>query len=88
MSDVGEGLDNTVIDSFNATIKRELIDRRCWSSHDEVSMAIIEYITSWYNPYRCHLSLGYKSLVKYEIALAIGQISTKQSESGGSPESS
>ncbi len=69
MSNVGDCLDNAVIESFNATIKRELIDRRTWHSHDEVSTAIAEYILKWYNPYRYHSPLGYKSPMEYEIAL-------------------
>ncbi len=69
MSNVGDCLDNAVIESFNATIKRELIDRRTWYSHDEVCAAIAEYILEWYNPYRYHSSLGYKSPIEYEIAL-------------------
>ena len=39
MSDVGECLDNATTESFNATIKRELIDRHEWKSHDDVGMA-------------------------------------------------
>ncbi len=77
MSDVGECLDNAVIESFNATIKRELIDRRTWDTHDEVAVAISKYITSWYNPFRYHSSLGYMSPVEYEIAIAAGRVALK-----------
>jgi transposase InsO family protein len=75
MSDVGECLDNAVIESFNATIKRELIDRRTWESHHDVAVAISQYITSWYNLRRLHSSLGYMSPVEYEIAIAAGRVS-------------
>jgi len=74
MSDAAECLDNAVIESFNATIKRELIERRVWDSHGEVAGAISNYILSWYNPCRYHSSLGYMSPVEYEIALATGKI--------------
>ena len=77
MSNVGECLDNAVIESFNATIKRELIDRRTWDAHDEVAAAIFKYITSWYNLCRYHSSLGYMSPVEYEIAIAAGRIPLK-----------
>jgi putative transposase len=80
MSDVGECLDNAVIESFNGTIKRELIDRRRWFSHDEVSAAITKYITTWYNPYRFHSSLGYMSPIEYEIALATGDALAPKAE--------
>jgi transposase InsO family protein len=74
MSDVGECLDNAVIESFNGTIKRELIDRQDWPSHDSAAVAICEYITAWYNPFRFHSSLGYLSPVEYELAVISGRI--------------
>jgi putative transposase len=80
MSDVGECLDNAVIESFNGTIKRELIDRRNWYSHDEAAMAIAKYITEWYNPYRFHSSLNYMSPIEYEIALTTGSLPTLHAE--------
>ena len=73
MSDVGECLDNATTESFNATIKRELIDRREWSSHDEVAAEIVRYIEQWYNPRRLHSSLNYQSPVEREIALITAQ---------------
>jgi len=73
MSDVGECLDNATTESFNATIKRELIDRREWSSHDEVAVEIVRYIEQWYNPRRLHSSLKYQSPVEREIALITAQ---------------
>lgn len=74
MSDVGECLDNATTESFNATIKRELIDRREWKSHDEVAVEIIRYIEQWYNPRRLHSSLKYQSPVEREIALITAQM--------------
>jgi len=73
MSDVGECLDNATTESFNATIKRELIDRHEWNSHDEVAVAIIRYIEQWYNPRRLHSSLKYRSPIEHEIALITTQ---------------
>lgn len=82
MSDVGECLDNAVIESFNGTIKRELIDRQTWYFHDEVAAEISSYIASWYNLCRFHSSLGYMSPVEYEIALTTGKISTEKNSTG------
>ena len=76
MSDVGECLDNATTESFNATIKRELIDRHEWKSHDDVAVAVVRYIEQWYNPRRLHSSLKYQSPVEREIALITAQAST------------
>jgi putative transposase len=76
MSDVGECLDNATTESFNATIKRELIDRHEWKSHDDVAVAVVRYIEQWYNPRRLHSSLKYQSPVEREIALITAQANT------------
>ncbi len=67
MSGKGDCYDNAVIESFNGTIKRELIDRVQWTSSDEVTRAVGEYIECWYNRYRLHSSLGYVSPVQFEL---------------------
>lgn len=58
--------DNAVAESFFATIKGELIDRRSWSTKASVKAAVGEWIESFYNCERRHSSLGYVSPVDYE----------------------
>lgn len=62
----GQCWDNAVAESFFATIKAELIDRRSWPTRKAVHKAIFEYIEGWYNTRRLHSSLGYLSPNTYE----------------------
>ena len=65
----GQCWDNAVAESFFATIKRELIDRRSWRTRTELRAAIFNYIEGWYNTRRLHSSLGYLSPNQYEATI-------------------
>ena len=71
----GDCWDNAVAESFFATIKRELIDRRPWPTVAGLHRAVFDWIEGWYNTRRLHSSLGYLSPAQYEPA------STKTSSS-------
>jgi transposase InsO family protein len=60
--------DNAVVESFNATIKTELIHRMTWKTRNDVRAEIYKYIETWYNPKRLHSTLGYRSPVEFEEA--------------------
>jgi putative transposase len=62
----GECWDNAVAESFFATIKRELIDARAWTTRTGLRRAVFEYIEGWYNTRRLHSTLGYLSPAQYE----------------------
>ncbi|MEV5721948.1 integrase core domain-containing protein [Amycolatopsis mediterranei] len=62
----GQCWDNAVAESFFATIKAELIDRRGWPTRVAVHRAIFSYIEGWYNTRRLHSSLSYLSPNTYE----------------------
>jgi len=66
MSNAGDCYDNAVVESFFATLKKELIHRRAWATRDEVSRAIEAWIDGWYNPRRRHSHLGHLSPAEYE----------------------
>ena len=66
MGSVGDCFDNTMAESFFATLECELIDRRVFRTQAEARMAIFEYIEGWYNPHRRHSRLGYLSPVNFE----------------------
>jgi putative transposase len=66
MSRKGDCWDNAVIESFNATIKTELIHRTKWTTREEARAAIYEYIETWYNTKRLHSTLGYVSPLAFE----------------------
>jgi putative transposase len=69
MSRCGDCWDNAVVESFFATLKRELLARHRWPSRETASAAIAEYIDRWYNLHRRHSTLGYLSPAAYEARL-------------------
>jgi transposase InsO family protein len=62
----GQCWDNALAESFFATIKGELLDRRSWPTRAAAHRAIFEYIEGWYNTRRLHSALGYRSPANYE----------------------
>ena len=56
-------------ESFFATIKRELIDTRPWSTRVGLRAAMFDFIEGWYNTRRLHSSLGYRSPAEYEATI-------------------
>lgn len=69
MSRRGNCWDNAVVESFFATLKRELLARHRWPTREAASAAIAEYIDGWYNLHRRHSTLGYLSPMAYEARL-------------------
>jgi transposase InsO family protein len=61
--------DNAVAESFFATIKRELIDRRPWPTINGLRREVFDWIEGWYNTRRLHSSLGYLSPARYEARI-------------------
>ncbi len=66
MGSVGDCYDNTMCESFFATLECELLDRHKFKTKAEARMACFEFIEGWYNPARRHSALGYKSPINYE----------------------
>ncbi len=66
MSRRGDCWDNAVVESFNATIKTELIHRTRWNAREEARAAVYKYIETWYNAKRLHSTLGYQSPIAFE----------------------
>ncbi len=58
--------DNAVAESFFASLKTELVDRRSWATRSQARRAIFEYIEVFYNRRRLHSSLGYLTPAEYE----------------------
>jgi putative transposase len=55
----GSCFGNAVLESFHATIKKDLIHRRSWPTKAEARVAVLEYIEAFYNRRRRHSTLGY-----------------------------
>jgi putative transposase len=66
MSKKGDPYDNACIESFHATIKKDLIYRRKFATRAEAMKAINYYISSFYNEKRKHSTLGYCSPNQFE----------------------
>ena len=56
----GACLDNTYIESFFATLKKELIYQTKFATREEARSAISQFINMYYNSWRLHSSLGYQ----------------------------
>jgi transposase InsO family protein len=70
MSGKGNCWDNAVMESFFATLKKELIHHAEYADHEEAKRSIFEYIEVFYNRQRLHSTLGYRSPEAFEADLA------------------
>lgn len=66
MGSVGDCYDNAVSESFFATLKKDLINRRSWPTKAELRGEVFSYVEEFYNPIRLHSRLGYLSPVVFE----------------------
>lgn len=73
MSAKGDCYDNSPMESFFATLKKELIHRRRFKTREQAKIAIISYIETWYNPKRIHSSLGDMSPIEFERYYLLSQ---------------
>jgi transposase InsO family protein len=69
MSRPGNCYDNAVAESFFATFKTELVQRRHYATHAQAKTDIFEWIECWYNRRRRHSSLGYLSPEAFEAQI-------------------
>ena len=60
--------DNAPMESFFASLKKELVHGADFATRAEARAAIVEYIEVFYNNQRRHSSLGYVSPAEYEQA--------------------
>jgi len=68
MSRKGNCWDNAVAESFFATLKKELVNRRSWRDRNQLRSALFEYIESFYNRRRLHSAIDYKTPAEIEAA--------------------
>jgi putative transposase len=60
--------DNAPMESFFASLKKELIHGETFATREQAKARIFEYIEVFFNRVRRHSSLGYKSPAEYEMA--------------------
>src|SRR5262249_9683270 len=68
MSGKGQCWDNAPMESFFASLKKELVHHEDYQTRAQARASIVEYIEMFYNPKRRHSSLGYLSPAEYEQA--------------------
>jgi len=66
MSRRGNCYDNAAMESFFATLKTEVLTPYPDLTRREAELKIFDYVETFYNPRRIHLSLGGKSPMEFE----------------------
>jgi len=66
MSGVGQCWDNAPMESFFASLKKELVHHEDYHTRTEARASLFEFIEVFYNHQRLHSSLGYVSPTTYE----------------------
>jgi putative transposase len=66
MSGTGSCYDNAVAESFFASLKKECVSRRHFTTRTEAFDAVSSYIDGFYNCKRRHSTLGYVDPISYE----------------------
>ena len=66
MSRRGNCWDNAPMESFFASLKKELVHHEDYATRAQARSSIFEYIEAFYNAKRRHSSLGYVSPAEYE----------------------
>ena len=66
MSGKGDCWDNACVESFWATLKKELVNHEQYATRQQARQSIFEYIEVFYNRRRLHSSLGYMSPEAFE----------------------
>ena len=69
MSRVGDCWDNAVVESFFATLTKELLIHGVFDSRAMGHRELFDFIEIWYNRQRRHSSLGYRSPAQFEEEL-------------------
>jgi putative transposase len=72
MSRKGECWDNAVAESFNSTIKTELVHRTIFLTREIAKTIIAEWIEVFYNRQRRHSTIGYSTPVAFEESFYAG----------------
>jgi putative transposase len=66
MGSRGDCFDNAAIESYHATLEKDLLRRRSFRTRQEARTAVFDYLETFYNRERLHSTLGYRSPDDYE----------------------
>ena len=70
MSRRGNCYDNAPVESFFASLKKELVAGDVFYTREQARREIVDYIEGFYNSWRRHSALGYLSPAAFEEQLA------------------
>jgi transposase InsO family protein len=66
MSRTAQCWDNAPVESFFASLKRELVHDEHYTTRDQAKASVFEYVEAFYNRARRHSALGYVSPAEFE----------------------
>jgi len=66
MSRVAQCWDNAPVESFFASLKRELVHDEQYTTREQATASLFEYLEVFYNRVRRHSSLGFVSPAEFE----------------------
>jgi putative transposase len=69
MGRVGAAGDNAAMESFFALLQKNVLDRRTWSTRDELRIAIVGWIERTYHRRRRQAALGRLTPIEYEAIM-------------------
>lgn len=69
MGQVGTSADNAAMESFFALLQKNVLDRRTWTTHDELRIAIVTWIERTYHRRRRQARLGRLTPIEYETIM-------------------
>jgi len=75
MGSVGDAYDNALVESFFATLEKELLAKHSFRNRTEAKIALFDHIEVYYNRQRMHTSVGDVSPVEFERRWENGQTS-------------
>ncbi len=71
MGRVGAAGDNAAMESFFALLQKNVLDRRPWSTREELRLAIVTWIERTYHRRRRQAGLGRLTPVEYEVIMTV-----------------
>jgi transposase InsO family protein len=70
MGRVGAAGDNAAMESFFALLQNNVLDRRTWTTREELRIAIVTWIERTYHRRRRQAALGRLTPIEYEVIMA------------------
>lgn len=66
---VGAAGDNAAVESFFSLLQKNVLDRRVWTTREELRIAIVTWIEKTYHRRRRQAALGRLTPVEFEIVM-------------------